>query len=133
MASAEQPKTATSGTNGKSPANGLGVSEARSASSAIADRIDQVSATAHDKIDRMVEAARPAAERLADNAKVAVDKLSNVTAKATDTLGATGEQLNEMQDRLLQECRSYVRAKPIAALGVAVLAGFVLSRLFSSR
>lgn len=33
----------------------------------------------------------------------------------------------------MENCRSYVRDNPIASLGIAVAAGFLLSRVISGR
>jgi len=34
---------------------------------------------------------------------------------------------------LMEECTAYVRSNPLAAIGIAAAAGFILSRVISSR
>jgi len=50
-----------------------------------------------------------------------------------ETLGIKGEQLSDAQARLAEAGRNYVRDNPMMAVGIAIAAGFVLSRMFSSR
>jgi ElaB/YqjD/DUF883 family membrane-anchored ribosome-binding protein len=38
-----------------------------------------------------------------------------------------------MEQRLVKNCRGYVRDNPIVSLGIAAGVGFLLSRLLSSR
>jgi ElaB/YqjD/DUF883 family membrane-anchored ribosome-binding protein len=84
---------------------------ARSQSDALGDRaaagIDRVSSRAHDTVDRLASAA----------------------ASTAHSLGERGTDLLMTQERWLESSRSYVRDHPIAAVGVAVAAGYLLSRL----
>ena len=95
--------------------------------------VDQATAGAHDKINSVSDAARPAVERMATSAHEAVDKVAGVATQAAETLGVKGEQIKTAQDKLIESAREYMREHPVATLGVAVAAGFVLSRLLSSR
>jgi ElaB/YqjD/DUF883 family membrane-anchored ribosome-binding protein len=88
---------------------------------------------AHDAIDKVSDAARPAVDRIASGAHQAVDKVASVAAQAAETLGVKGEQLKDMQTRAMEQCRVYVRENPVASLGIAVAAGYLLSRLLRSR
>ncbi|MFD2272193.1 hypothetical protein ACFS07_16230 [Undibacterium arcticum] len=95
----------------------------------MASSLDQVSAGAHNTIDKVSGAARPAVDRIASGAHQAVDKL----AVAAGTLGSKGDQLKEVQARLMEEARVYVRENPVTSLGIAAGIGYLLSRVFSSR
>jgi ElaB/YqjD/DUF883 family membrane-anchored ribosome-binding protein len=44
-----------------------------------------------------------------------------------------GDQLMNAQSKIIAGTRDYVQEHPAAALGIAVAAGYVLSRLLSSR
>jgi ElaB/YqjD/DUF883 family membrane-anchored ribosome-binding protein len=44
-----------------------------------------------------------------------------------------GEQLKDLQVRWLENSRAYIRDHPVKALGIALVGGFLLSRLLSSR
>ena len=67
------------------------------------------------------------------SAHEAVDKIASATNQAAETLSEKGEQLKNAEQQLMENCRGYVRDNPITSLGIAVAAGFVLSRLLSSR
>jgi ElaB/YqjD/DUF883 family membrane-anchored ribosome-binding protein len=84
-------------------------------------------------INTLVDAADPMVDRLASGAREAVDKMADVAAQAGKTLDEKGEQLRELQVEWLDKSRAYVRDNPVKALGIAVVGGFLLSRLLSSR
>lgn len=99
----------------------------------LARTVDQASAGAHDAIDRASDAARPVVDRIASGAHQAVDKMADVASQAAETLGVKGEQLKDVQARAMEQCRAYIRDNPVTALGIAIAAGYLLSRLLSSR
>ncbi|MCD2451628.1 DUF883 family protein [Methylicorpusculum oleiharenae] len=71
--------------------------------------------------------------KAAESAHETVDKIANATNQAADALGEKGEQLKNCEQRLVEDCRSYVHENPLTALAIAAAAGFVLSRLLSGR
>jgi ElaB/YqjD/DUF883 family membrane-anchored ribosome-binding protein len=95
--------------------------------------IDQAAAGTHEAINKVSEATRPAIGRIASGAHQAVDKIADVASHTAETLGVKGDQLKDVQARLLDDCSAYVREHPLASIGMAVAAGFLLSRLTSSR
>jgi len=68
-----------------------------------------------------------------NTAHEAVDKIVNAAGQAAEAIGDKGEQLKKAEHRLMNDCHGYVRANPIASIGIAVAAGFMLSRLLSGR
>jgi len=76
---------------------------------------------------------RPVVDRMAASAHVAVDNVAQAATHAADTLGAKGEQIKQAQAQVMHGWVEYVRANPLASLGIAVAAGFLLSRVVSSR
>ena len=102
-------------------------------SGTVARTVDQATTGAHNAIDKASDAARPAVDRLASGAHQAVDKIAGAAAQAAETLDLKSEQLINAQTRLTENCREYVRDNPVISLGIAVAAGFLLSRLLSSR
>ena len=95
--------------------------------------VDQATTGAHKAIDKASDAVRPAVDRIASGAHQAVDKIAGAATGAAETLDIKGEQLKDAQARLTENCRVYVQDHPITSLGIAVAAGFLLSRLLSSR
>ena len=69
----------------------------------------------------------------AQSAHEAVDKIANATNQAAEALGEKGEQLKNAEQKLMESCRGYVQDNPITSLGIAVAAGFLLSRVLSGR
>jgi ElaB/YqjD/DUF883 family membrane-anchored ribosome-binding protein len=61
------------------------------------------------------------------------DRLTHASDQAVDVLSEKGEQLKDAEQHLVENCRGYVHDNPIISLGLAVGAGFLLSRLLSSR
>ncbi len=72
-------------------------------------------------------------DRLRSGVHGAVDKVANVTTQAAEALGHKGEQLKDVEQQFLKNCRSYISKNPATSIGMAVGAGFLLSRLMSSR
>ena len=99
----------------------------------VAPTVDRVRAGAHSVIDKVSDVAHPMVDRVASGAHQTVDKLAGAAGQAAETLGVKGEQLKDAQMRAMEQCRGYVRDNPIASLGIALAAGFLLSRLLSWR
>ena len=101
-----------------------------------AGALDKVSSGAHAAVDSMAEAAdgvvgktRPAIGKLATMIHHAVDRAAGAVAPTAGWLSERGEKLNAGQKKLVAGTHSYVTANPVKALGIAVVAGFVLSRI----
>lgn len=62
-----------------------------------------------------------------------VDKIAHAAQQVEDTLNEKGDQLKNAEKELMDNCRGYVRDNPITTIGIAVAAGFLLSRLLSGR
>ncbi len=82
---------------------------------------------------KVADAAGPAVDRMASGAHEAVDKMAAAASQAAETLDVKGEQLKDLQVRWLENSRAYIRDNPVKSLGIALVGGFLLSRLLSSR
>ncbi len=91
--------------------------------------VDRASIGAHDALNQISEAAKPAMDRMASSAHGVVDTVAGAATSAVETLGIKGDQLNNAQHKVVEATRTYIRDRPIASLGIAVAAGWVLSRL----
>lgn len=63
----------------------------------------------------------------------AFDKVADTANQAVEAIGEKGEQLKHAEQRLVKNCRGYVRANPITSLAVTAAVSFVLGHLFSRR
>jgi len=86
-----------------------------------AEKARRAETTAHDTVDRAARGAHQTVDRLAEKA-----------ANAAAQMGEKGEYFNEQKDRVMSQTRTYVQTHPVAAIGIAVAAGFLLSRLLTS-
>jgi ElaB/YqjD/DUF883 family membrane-anchored ribosome-binding protein len=83
--------------------------------------VERVAQTAHDTVDRVAAAAGPALERL-----------STGYSSAGDTLRAKADQFGQLEEQWIASARGYVRDHPLAAVGIGLLAGWIIGRLGSS-
>lgn len=106
---------------------------ATKSSGAAARAVDGASTRAHGAIDQMSASAVPAVNRMASGAHQAVDKATQFASGAADSIVAKVDQLQDAQTRITEECRGYVRENPLASVGIALAAGYLLSLLLRSR
>ena len=71
--------------------------------------------------------------QLQSGAHEVVDKVASQATQAVVGLSQKGEELKNAEQQFVENCRCYVNENPITTLGIAVGAGFLLSRLLSSR
>jgi len=98
----------------------------------LARTVDQAGTGAHEAIDKVSDAARPVVDRIASGAHQAVDQLASAAGGHSRREGRA-ISLKNAQVRAMEQSRGYVRDHPVASLGIAVAAGFLLSRLVSWR
>lgn len=67
--------------------------------------------------------------RIASSAHQAVDRVAQGADSALQSLRGNSQAWKETGDQSLERVQEYVREKPLMALGMAVAAGFLLSRL----
>ena len=72
-------------------------------------------------------------DRLSQTAHQAVDRASQAAASVADRMSEKYEELYAMQEDWVQAGREYVREHPVAAIGMALAAGYLLSMLMRSR
>ena len=79
-------------------------------------------------VDRAATSAHQAVDRVAAKVGPAVERARAMAQGSADSLQTKIDDLNVMRQEWTESARSYVRERPMTALGVAVLAGFLLSR-----
>jgi|SwirhirootsSR3_FD_contig_31_2657017_length_379_multi_2_in_0_out_0_1 ElaB/YqjD/DUF883 family membrane-anchored ribosome-binding protein len=75
------------------------------------------------------ESAAATVDKIATGAHQAVDRIASAATSAASQLGVKGDEMLEAKERMMDSVSEYVRAKPLAALGIALAAGFVISRI----
>jgi ElaB/YqjD/DUF883 family membrane-anchored ribosome-binding protein len=95
------------------------------ASSSAHSAVNSIAAAA----DEAARKARPAIDRVAAMAHQAVDAAADAAAPTADWVSGQGERLNATQKKLMADTCGYISAHPLKAIGIAVAAGFLLSRL----
>jgi len=83
-------------------------------------------------VDRAAQGAHEAIDRLAAKAGPAVEKLRSRTSGTAESLRAKADAFSEIEQRWMENARSYVRENPLTALAIGVLAGVVLAKITSS-
>lgn len=103
------------------------------------DVLTKTTAGAHAAVNSVAGAAdiatrkvKPAIDSVAEMAHQAVDKAARSAAPAVDWIGETGESLNATQKKLIADTSTYIAANPLMSVSIAVLAGFVISRMTRS-
>ncbi len=76
--------------------------------------------------DKASETLRPVMDMLVASVHDAVERLAHVATHAADKVEMSGEYVKEVQERAARCSRSYIREKPLTALGVAVASGYLL-------
>ena len=69
------------------------------------------------------------AHELADRVHNTVDRAASVAHSAAEQVSAKTDEWMQTQDQLIGRAREYVREQPVAALGIALAVGFLLSRI----
>jgi ElaB/YqjD/DUF883 family membrane-anchored ribosome-binding protein len=99
--------------------------------------LTKASAGAHAAVDSMAgvaddvaRKAKPAINHVAGMAHQAVDRVAGAAVPTAEWLAVKGESLNATQKKLVTDTRGYVSANPLKSVGIAAVAGFVLSRFF---
>lgn len=83
--------------------------------------------------EAMRERASASIDRASSSAHDTVDKLASSAQAAKERLLASGEQWASQGQQYMEQTREMVRANPLAAVGIAIAAGMLLSKLTSRR
>jgi ElaB/YqjD/DUF883 family membrane-anchored ribosome-binding protein len=72
-------------------------------------------------------------EKAADYVQDTADKVADATHYAAKALNEKGEQLLNAEQKLLKDCRTYIRDNPLTSVAIVLAAGFLLSSLMRDR
>jgi ElaB/YqjD/DUF883 family membrane-anchored ribosome-binding protein len=79
--------------------------------------------------EHMADKAHETVDRVSSRVQPAVDALSEKASRAVEAVSQRADQLRSMQETALESTRTYVRENPIAAIGIAAIAGLLLGRM----
>ena len=68
-------------------------------------------------------------DRLSQGAHQAVDRAAQAATSAADRMGEKYDELYSMSEDYLETGREYVREHPVAAVGMALAAGWLLGMI----
>jgi ElaB/YqjD/DUF883 family membrane-anchored ribosome-binding protein len=84
-------------------------------------------------VEKIAEQASAGLSRLQDTAQQTMGRVTDYASQAASRLSDKSQELMDMQGRALEQTRSYVREHPVAAIGIAIAVGLLISRLTSRR
>jgi ElaB/YqjD/DUF883 family membrane-anchored ribosome-binding protein len=84
-------------------------------------------------IDQASAAAHPVIDQFSAKAHDTVNRLASAASHGADNFEVRSDQISASSERLGNALRSQIRHRPVAALGVAVASGFIISWLLKSR
>lgn len=79
-------------------------------------------------VDRLARGAHEAVDRVAGTASEAVDRVRSRVGGAVDSVSGKVSEIASHREQWVDGCRERVREYPLATLGVALAAGYVLAR-----
>lgn len=91
--------------------------------------VESAGAALHSSIDKVAEPARSAVDRMSSAAHETVDKVAHNATQAADQFSDQTRRLSEVPNQALECSRSWVKDRPLEAVGLAVALGFVVGRL----
>lgn len=84
-------------------------------------------------VEKLTEQASAGLSRLSDTAQQTMGRVTQAASQAAGRLSDKGHELYDLQSEYIDTARSYVREHPMAAIGIAIAIGLVISRLTSRR
>jgi len=73
------------------------------------------------------------AQRASEYAQETAGKVASASAQTAKMLSEKGEQLLDVERKMVKRGRSYVSDHPVASLGIAAAIGYALNYLLSDR
>ena len=83
--------------------------------------------------ENLAEKAGTSLGQIQQTAQQTVDRVTQAATQAAQRLSAHRDELWALQGRAVETTRSYARTHPLAAIGIAIAIGLLLSRLLSRR
>ena len=104
-----------------------------SGESALLRGVDQAGTSLHHTIDKVAEPARNTVDRAASAAHQTVDKLTDGAGHMVGKVSDQAQRLTEAPRQAVDHAKAYIQDRPLQAVAVAALVGWVLGRLGGRR
>lgn len=89
-------------------------------------------ASAQGMVNRAVQGAHAAVDTVARKVESAVDRFKTGASSTAESVQQGAGEIAEMEKAMMESVRSTVRDHPLITVGLAVVAGMLLSRIMSS-
>ena len=91
--------------------------------------VDAASSALHSSIDKMVDPALDTVGMATNVAHDAVNRLSSGASQMADRVAEQASRVSEASGRAVESSKSWVQGKPLEAVGMALVLGFIIGRL----
>ncbi len=95
-------------------------------------RIQDTSDRAHDYLDRASQTASSGMDRVADTARKGVDTATESAKAGLDWASDKASVLRDRNSAIMSAVTDSVTARPLMAIGVAAVVGYVIGRIMRS-
>ena len=92
-------------------------------------KTDDAMRKADETAERLIDKAHGTVDRLSEKVQPTMDALSEKASHAVDRISQRADQIRGGGEAALESTRSFVRENPIAAIGIAAVAGLLLGRM----
>jgi ElaB protein len=96
---------------------------------ATAARLESAAQTAHQTVDKVADRTATQVDRLSGAAHQAVNSAADAAASAANWASSIPEQASQAQTRITEAACTSIRARPLATVAGALVAGYLLGRL----
>lgn len=93
--------------------------------------VDDLAQSAHQTVDKLSEKTIAQVDRLSGTAHGAVDRAAEATKSAARRASTIPEQAQQMQTKITDAACTSIRARPLASVAGALIAGYLLGRIAS--
>ena len=92
-------------------------------------KVDSAARGAHEATDKIAEKTAAQVDRARDTAHRAVDSAAASAVSAADTASAMIRRADEARVELVASTNGFIRARPLATVAGALVAGYLLGRI----
>lgn len=99
-----------------------------------ASQAHQAVDAAHQAVDaaaaKALNTTAPVIDRVAQAAHQTVDRVAQAAVPTADWITHSAQQLKQQQEELVTTSRSYIRERPLVAVGLALAFGYLVGRIW---